>query len=82
MESTWDGLTDICAEQLELPVCNSTTAGGCHRCHSLLVEVSINLSVLLQRKAGSPKISVSGFGHLKHPYQLVAEAESWGLWVF
>lgn len=52
------------------------------RYHGLLVEVSINLSVLLQRKAGNPKISVSGVGHLKNHYQSVGEIELWGSWVF
>ena len=52
------------------------------RCHSLLVKVSIYLSVSLQRKAGSPKISLSGNGDLKQHYELVEETDLWGSWVF
>lgn len=39
------------------------------KCHSLLVEVSINLSVSLQRKAGGPRISLSGTADLKQHYE-------------
>lgn len=52
------------------------------RWHSVLVEVSINLSVSLQRKAGSLKISLSGIGDLKQHYEPVGEKELWGSWVF
>lgn len=48
------------------------------RWHSALVKVSINLSVSWQRKAGSPKISLSGTGDLKEHYEPVGETESWG----
>lgn len=70
----------MCAEQFEIPIHNSTTAGGFHRQGATVYWLKCPSTGLFCCK-GMLGVLKSTW-HLKHHYQSVVEIESWGSWVF